>query len=53
MRPNDAHTLDTRGHIFEALGRRVEAAADFRNAVALNPELKSSIDGLARLGASP
>jgi tetratricopeptide (TPR) repeat protein len=45
--------LDTRGHIFEALGRREEAIADFRRALAKAPDLQGSKDALKRLGASP
>jgi Tetratricopeptide repeat len=37
--PNNAHLLDTRGHIFEALGRREEAITDFRRALSINPKL--------------
>ena len=33
--PNFARALDTRGHIFETLGRREEAAADFRRALSM------------------
>ena len=51
--PNNAHLLDTRGHIFEALGRREEAIADFRRALSINPKLEASREGLKRLGASP
>jgi hypothetical protein len=42
-----------RGHIFEALGRREEAIADFRRALAKAPDLQGSKDALKRLGASP
>ncbi|GAG93050.1 unnamed protein product [marine sediment metagenome] len=52
LRPNDAHALDTRGSIFEALGRREEAIADFRQALAKNPSIQNSKDALKRLGAS-
>ncbi len=48
-----AATLDTRGSIFEALGRREEAIADFRRALSKAPNLQSSKDGLKRLGAEP
>jgi tetratricopeptide (TPR) repeat protein len=57
LRPDDARTLDARGHIYEALGRREEAIADFRRALSLapqEPELQSSSgDALKRLGATP
>ena len=53
LRPNDARTLDTRGNIFEALGRRDEAIADFRRALANDPLQQESENALKRLGASP
>ena len=53
LHPASAAALDTRAHIYEALDRRDEAIADFRRALAKNPSLKASIDGLERLGASP
>jgi tetratricopeptide (TPR) repeat protein len=33
-----SHAYDTRAHIYEALGRKEEALADFRKALALNPD---------------
>jgi tetratricopeptide (TPR) repeat protein len=57
LRPDVARYLDTRGLIFEALGRREEAIADFRRALSLDPhdaELQaSSGEALKRLGATP
>ena len=53
LRPDDANTLDTRGHILEALGRREDAIADFRRALAKEPNIKDSMAALKRLGASP
>ena len=43
LRPDDPALLDTRGHILEALGKRKEAIADFRQALAKDPSLKESI----------
>ena len=51
LKPGAAQALDTRGHIYEALGRREEAIADFRGALAIEPRLQGSRDGLRRLGA--
>ena len=51
LRPNHADTLDTRGHIFEALGRREEAIADFRRALSMDPTQPGSwhaLNGSAR-----
>lgn len=53
LKPNEARTLDIRGHILEALGRREEAIADFRRALSIEPRMRGSRDGLKRLGASP
>ena len=53
LKPDWAPALDTRGHILEALGRREEAIADFRRALASEPRLQGSRDGLRRLGAAP
>lgn len=53
LKPNEARTLDIRGHLFEALGRREEAIADFRRALSIEPRMRGSRDGLKRLGANP
>lgn len=53
LRPDHAPTLNTRGHILEALGRRQEAIADFRRALELDPTIQASKDALKRLGAAP
>jgi len=42
LSPNDPATLDTRGSIFEALGRREEAVADFRRALSKTPICKAA-----------
>lgn len=39
--PCSADTMDARGHIFEALGRREEAIADFRGALSIDPDLEA------------
>ena len=54
--PKDAFAVNTRARIYEATGRKAEAVADFRAALALNPNLKTredSVAGLKRLGAEP
>jgi tetratricopeptide (TPR) repeat protein/CHAT domain-containing protein len=50
LRPCSAASYDTRGHIFEALGRRTEAIADFRRALIEDPRIAESKQGLKRLG---
>jgi hypothetical protein len=42
-----------RDQIFEALGSREEATADFRHALSKVPDLHETKDGLKRLGANP
>jgi tetratricopeptide (TPR) repeat protein len=51
LKTNDARALDIRGHVYEALGRHEEAIADFRSALAIEPRLQGSKEGLRRLGA--
>lgn len=53
LKPKQAEALNVRGHILEALERREEAIADFRRALASDPGLKASAEGLRRLGAAP
>ncbi len=53
LNPRYAYALDTRAHIYEALGRRQEAIRDHRQVLRLNPSLKESREGLRRLGATP
>ena len=47
----DAPALDTRGHIYEALGRKDDAIADYRDALSLDPHQDGSAEALQRLGA--
>ncbi|HXF54373.1 MAG TPA: tetratricopeptide repeat protein, partial [Hyphomicrobiaceae bacterium] len=53
LRPQEAFSLDTLAHILEAMGRREEAVEAFRAALAVDPSLRESIEGLRRLGAEP
>lgn len=46
-----SYVWDTRGHINEALGQTQAAVSDYRKAIDLDPNLKSSLEGLERLGA--
>ncbi|HEU0018216.1 MAG TPA: tetratricopeptide repeat protein, partial [Methyloceanibacter sp.] len=58
---NKAITLDaknpfafnTRAQIYEALGRKQAAIADFRKVLKLKPGMQDAIEGLKRLGAEP
>jgi Tfp pilus assembly protein PilF len=47
--PNDPFAHDTRAHILATLGRRNEAIAEYKKALALKPDLQESIDGLSAL----
>jgi class 3 adenylate cyclase/predicted negative regulator of RcsB-dependent stress response len=47
-----AYVWDTRGHIHAALGNREAAIADFREALARDPDSADSKAGLARLGVN-
>ena len=45
--------FSARGLIYETLGEKDKAIADFRRAIALEPNLKEPMDGLIRLGVRP
>jgi tetratricopeptide (TPR) repeat protein len=49
---NDPDALNIRGHIFEALGRKDQAIADYYKALSIEPSLEASKDALKRLGRS-
>ena len=52
----DASALNQRGRIYEAMGRKQDAIADFRAALALDQGAKANADsraGLRRLGVEP
>ncbi len=51
LRPDDPGAFEARGLIFEALGRKQEAIADFRRALTMAPNRQISKDALKRLGA--
>ena len=53
LQPQLSHAYDTRGHIYEALGVKEKAVADFRQALALNPAIAASREALKRLSAAP
>lgn len=53
LAPKEPAILETRAEIYEKLGRRDEAIADYRAALAGSPAMKPAKDGLARLAASP
>jgi tetratricopeptide (TPR) repeat protein len=53
MEPDVPGVLDIRGRLFEALGKREEAIADLRRALAKRPDLRTSSEALKRLAAGP
>lgn len=52
LAPNTGEVLVQRGRILEALGRREEAIADFRRALAIDVDLLSAKEALERLGVA-
>jgi tetratricopeptide (TPR) repeat protein len=51
--PDQPAYWDTRAHLYEGLGRKVEAMANYHRAIGLSPGYKSSAEGLNRLGKEP
>ena len=49
LQPKQAAFLETRAEIYEKLGRRADAIADYRAALAVDTSLKLADDGLKRL----
>ena len=47
--PNDPFAHDTRAHTLAALGRRNEAIAEYKKALAIKPDLQESLQGLDAL----
>jgi Flp pilus assembly protein TadD len=50
--PNSANTFDSLGEAYERAGQRDAAIAAYRKAIAMNPGMGSSREGLRRLGAT-
>jgi len=50
--PGNVHFLETRAAIFEKLGRRDEAVADYLAALKIEPTMPAAKKGLKRLGAA-
>lgn len=53
LAPKNPYCLGTRAAIYNKLGRRDDAIADYRAAYALDPDDPEAIAGLRRLGVSP
>lgn len=51
LAPANAGVIETRAEIYEKLGKREKAIADYRQALSLEAGMKSAADGLKRLGA--
>jgi tetratricopeptide (TPR) repeat protein len=48
-----ANHLETRAEIYERLGQRDAAIADYRASLGIDPDHQTSKNGLARLGVTP
>ena len=53
LAPSRVPPLETRAEIYEKLGRRRDAVADYRAALAIDGSLQLARDGLKRLNADP
>ena len=53
MAPKNAASMETRAEIYERLGQRDGAIADYRAALVLDNHIQLALDGLKRLGADP
>ena len=53
MTPDDADFIEARAEIYEKLGQRDEAIADYRASLKLDPNKNDSKQGLKRLDATP
>ncbi|MGH6969046.1 MAG: tetratricopeptide repeat protein [Stellaceae bacterium] len=53
LAPKNAAVIETRAEIYEKLGKRDQAVADYRTALKLDPKMKEAQDGLKRLNATP
>ncbi|HVQ11767.1 MAG TPA: tetratricopeptide repeat protein, partial [Methyloceanibacter sp.] len=47
--PDSAYVHNVRADLLAALGRRNEATAEYKKALAIAPDLKESLDGLKAL----
>ena len=53
LAPDYARAIETRAEIYERIGRRNGAIADYRAALKLQPKFKEAEEGLTRLGEAP
>ena len=53
MRPDDPDFIEARAEIYEKLGQRDKAIADYRASLKLDPKKDGSKQGLKRLGVAP
>jgi Flp pilus assembly protein TadD len=52
LAPSEADFMETRAEIYEKLGRRGEAVADYKATLKLDPGHRSAVEGLRRLGVA-
>jgi tetratricopeptide (TPR) repeat protein len=53
LAPQSAEAIETRAEVYERLGRRDDAIAEYRAALKLRPAMVPAKNGLVRLGAGP
>ncbi len=53
LTPTNSAAIETRAEIFEKLGRRDAAIADYRAALRIKPDMASAQAGLKRMGVAP
>lgn len=51
--PQEENTFDSLAYVYEKIGNEAAAIANYRKALAINPEFASSLEGLARLSEKP
>lgn len=51
--PNSASAHDIKAQLLAALGRRKDAIAEYKKALAIEPDLQESLDGLKALQGKP
>jgi Flp pilus assembly protein TadD len=52
LAPKDANSYETRAEIYEKLGQRDKAIADYRQTLSVAPDTKLAQEGLKRLGTN-
>lgn len=53
LKPKNPNFIETRAEVYERLGCRADAVADYRAALVLDTRHDAAMDGLTRLSATP